>query len=234
MAYFPMFIDLEGKKCLVVGGGRVAARKAVQLLDFGADLLVVAKEASPEMQRLAESGGPDGTAARGQGVDGTAGTGHLRLQLRPASVEDAKGMDLVICASDDRGLHEEIASFCKEHKILVNVADDKEGSSFLFPGLVRQGEVVLGITSGGKSPAAVRYLRGQIEGMLPPYLGGLVERLGALRERIKETVPDPRERERLFTALFFAGIEGEGSSPEDLEKLVREMLETANTAKGGK
>ncbi len=60
MAYFPMFIDLEGKKCLVVGGGRVAARKAVQLLDFGADLLVVAKEASPEMQRLAESGGPDG------------------------------------------------------------------------------------------------------------------------------------------------------------------------------
>ena len=94
--------------------------------------------------------------------------------------------------------------------------------------------MVLGITSGGKSPAAVRYLRGQIEGMLPPYLGGLVERLGALRERIKETVPDPRERERLFTALFFAGIEGEGSSPEDLEKLVREMLETANTAKGGK
>ena len=76
MAYFPLFIELEGKKCLVVGGGRVAARKAAQLLAYGAELLVVAKEVCPAMWQLA---------------------GHIRLQLRPARVEDADGMDLVIC-----------------------------------------------------------------------------------------------------------------------------------------
>ena len=126
MAYFPLFIELEGKKCLVVGGGRVAARKAAQLLAYGAELLVVAKEVCPAMWQLA---------------------GHIRLQLRPARVEDADGMDLVICASDDRRLHEELTAFCRERRIWVNVADDSGGSSFLFPGLVRQGDVVLGITT---------------------------------------------------------------------------------------
>ena len=195
MAYFPLFIELEGKKCLVVGGGRVAARKAAQLLAYGAELLVVAKAVCPAMWQLA---------------------GHIRLQLRPARVEDADGMDLVICASDDRRLHEELTAFCRERRIWVNVADDSGGSSFLFPGLVRQGDVVLGITTGGKSPAATRYLRRELEGCLPPFFGGLVERLGVLRDQVKELIPDPRERERRFTELLMAGIGRGGILPDEV------------------
>lgn len=267
MAYFPVFIDLEGKKCLVVGGGRVAARKAAQLLDYGANLLVVAKEISPAMRELAaaeqvgseQSVGAGGQPGPGQarcagasleqsggagrhagprqsggagehtgpegcaGSAGPAGTGRIRFQLRPARVEDADGMDLVICASDDRKLHQEVAAFCRERKILVDVADDGADSSFLFPGLVRQGDVVLGITTGGKSPAAVRYLRTQLEKMLPPFLGRLVDRLGALRGQIKGQVEDPKGRAELFTELFALGMDREGWLPDELvqEKLAQ-------------
>lgn len=132
-------------------------------------------------------------------------------------------MDLVICASDDRRLHQEMAAFCRERKILVDVADDGADSSFLFPGLVRQGDVVLGITTGGKSPAAVRYLRTQLEKMLPPFLDRLVDRLGALRGQIKGQVEDPKERAELFTELFALGMDREGWLPDELvqEKLAQ-------------
>lgn len=226
MAYFPVFIDLEGKKCLVVGGGRVAARKAAQLLDYGANLLVVAKEISPAMRKLvAEQIGSEHSVGAGGHTEAarSAEQGSIRLQLRSARVEDADGMDLVICASDDRRLHQEMAAFCRERKILVDVADDGAGSSFLFPGLVRQGDVVLGITTGGKSPAAVRYLRIQLEKMLPSFLGRLVDRLGALRGQIKGQVEDPKERADLFTELFALGMDREGWLPDELvqEKLAQ-------------
>ncbi|MDO5549758.1 MAG: hydroxymethylbilane synthase [Lachnospiraceae bacterium] len=198
MAYFPMFVNLEGRRCLVIGGGRVAYRKASALVSFGAQLLIVTDQALPELAKLEER------------------EPRVRLLLRPARAEDAEGMDLVVCASDDHELHRKAAAYCREHQIPVNVADDRELSTFLFPGLVRQEDVVVGITTGGNSPAAARYLRQQMEAQIPQYLGKLAKQLGSLRELVKERIPDGKRREQLFSRLFAAGVERNGELPEEL------------------
>ncbi|MDO5350453.1 MAG: hydroxymethylbilane synthase [Lachnospiraceae bacterium] len=198
MAYFPMFVNLEGRRCLVIGGGRVAYRKASALVSFGAQLLIVTDQVLPELAKLEER------------------EPRVRLLLRPARAEDAEGMELVVCASDDHELHRKAAAYCREHQIPVNVADDRELSTFLFPGLVRQEDVVVGITTGGNSPAAARYLRQQMEAQIPRYLGKLAKQLGSLRELVKERIPDGKRREQLFSRLFAAGVERNGDLPEEL------------------
>ncbi len=212
MAYFPIFVDLKEKKCLIIGGGHVACRKVRMLASFGAQMLVVAEHASEEMLALAES-------MKDKTEEGSA----VRLEIRPAKAEDAENMDYVFCASDDKELHSQVAAYCRENRIPINSADDKENCTFLFPGLVRQGDVVLGITTGGNSPVVSKYLRGLLEERLPDYLGSLAERLGNLRGTVKESVPDGRQREQIFNKLFWAGMERNGELPEDVVQRILEQ-----------
>lgn len=205
MAYFPMFVQLEGCKCLVVGGGRVALRKCRILEEFGAVVLVAAREACGELQKF---------AGENQSVC---------LALRKARVEDADGMALVVCASDDREFHRRMAEYCRSKGIPVNVADDQENSTFLFPGIVRQEDVVIGISTGGKSPAVVRYLKQELKGQLPGYLGKLVSRLGDLRPLVKKRLPEQKKREKVFSRLAQAGLKNGGEiSREMAEEVIRQ------------
>lgn len=249
MAYFPLFVSLEGKQCLVIGGGKVALRKAKVLLEYGARLQIVAEELCPEMQVFAKMKGKDGCGsvcagekkredeAEGSmeseredeaegGMEGEQEDEAVRIFCREAKVEDAKGMDLVICASSDRKLHREIAAYCKMHRIPVNLADNQEESTFLFPALVRQEDVVLGITTGGNSPAASRYLREYIDKQLPRGIGRLVQQLGSFRGLVKEALPEQRMREEVFTRLFFYGLEHGGELWEDdVRRMICELKE---------
>ena len=251
MAYFPLFVSLEGKQCLVIGGGKVALRKAKVLLEYGARLQIVAEELCPEMQAFAKMKGKDGCGrgsvrageekregeAEGDmdseredeaegGMEGEQEDEAVRIFCREAKVEDAKGMDLVICASSDRKLHREIAAYCKMHRIPVNLADNQEESTFLFPALIRQEDVVLGITTGGNSPAASRYLREYIYEQLPRGIGRLVQQLGSFRGLVKEALPEQRMREEVFTRLFFYGLEHGGELREDdIRRMICELKE---------
>ncbi len=198
MAYFPLFIQLDGAACLVAGGGRVACRKSRVLAEFGAKVLVVAPEFCEELRRLAE------------------GNGNICLISRQAVIQDARGMTLAVCATDDAGFNEELAAYCRKHRIPVNTADGSESGTFYFSSIVRQEDVVIGISTGGSSPAAAKYLRGYLEGLMPPFMGKLVRRLGSLRERIKDVVKDSQLREQLFTQLFYDGLVGEGELPEEI------------------
>lgn len=251
MAYFPLFVSLEGKQCLVIGGGKVALRKAKVLLEYGARLQIVAEELCLEMQAFAKMKGKDG-CGRGSvrageekregeaeggmdseregeaegGMEGEQEDEAVRIFCREAKVEDAKGMDLVICASSDGKLHREIAAYCKMHRIPVNLADNQEESTFLFPALVRQEDVVLGITTGGNSPAASRYLREYIYERLPREIGRLVQQLGSFRKVVKEELPEQRMREEVFTRLFFYGLEHGGELREDdVRRMICELKE---------
>ncbi len=191
MAYFPLFMDLTKKKCLVVGGGKVAWRKARAMADYGALVTVIAEAACSQMEEFGKQEG--------------------RLLLRKAEPRDAEGADLVICASDDHRLHQEIFAFCQERQIPVNTADDKELCSFYFPALVRQKDVVVGISTGGQSPAEARYLREQVEKMMPPFFGDLAEKLGKLRPAVMEKVENQKEREEVFRKLLYEGLKEEGN-----------------------
>ncbi len=144
MAYFPCFLDLTGKPCLIVGGGKVALRKAEKLLAFSPKLTVIAKQFCPEFQQF---------------------TQVTRLE-RAFQFTDLEGMQLVISATEDRALNHEIFRYCQERGILVNTVDEKENCGFLFPALAQQGAVTVGISTSGTSPIFARYLREEIEKLL--------------------------------------------------------------------
>ena len=181
MGWFPFFIQLEGARGLLVGGGRVALRKAEKLLPFGAQLTVVAPRICPPLAAL-----PGLTLCRRAFADS---------DLSPAP-------DFVIAATGDRALDRRIAALCRARRILVNVVDDPAACGFYFPALVQRGRLCIGISTGGASPTAAAWLRQKIEALLPPGFDGILGRLAARREAVKaEGGSEAKRAERLQQAF---------------------------------
>ena len=184
MAYFPFFVDLEGQRGLIVGGGTVALRKAEKLLPYGPALTVVAPEPVSELAAL-----------------------PVELTRREFQPEDLDRADFVIAATDNEEENHRISALCQGRKIPVNVVDDKEACSFLFPALVRRGNLSVGVSTGGSSPTAAIWLKEQIEGLLPEQTEEILTWLEAQRPLLKERLPDQRARATCFARLFAACLE---------------------------
>ena len=184
MAYFPFFVDLEGQRGLIVGGGAVALRKAEKLLPYGPALTVVAPEPVSELAAL-----------------------PVELTRREFQPEDLDRADFVIAATDNEEENHRISALCQGRKIPVNVVDDKEVCSFLFPALVRRGNLSVGVSTGGSSPTAAIWLKEQIEGLLPEQTEEILTWLEAQRPLLKERLPDQRARAACFARLFAACLE---------------------------
>lgn len=137
MAYFPLFIEMEGKEILMVGAGRIATRRILLLLEFGASLTVVAKWQTDEILKLASEK-------------------RLKLYKRVFEKTDVEGMDFVFTATDVAETENEVYEVCKQKGILVNLASDQKRCDFYFPGVVRQESLVIGVTSGGTDHALVK------------------------------------------------------------------------------
>ena len=181
MGWFPFFIQLEGARGLLVGGGRVALRKAEKLLPFGAQLTVVAPCICSPLAAL-----PGLTLCR---------RAFAGSDLCPAP-------DFVIAATGDRALDRRIAALCRARRILVNVVDDPAACGFYFPALVQRGRLCIGISTGGASPTAAAWLRQKIEALLPPGFDGILDRLAARREAVKaEGGSEAKRAERLQQAF---------------------------------
>lgn len=199
MAYFPFFIDLQGKKGLVVGGGRVAARKIRALLPYGPRLTVCAPALLPELEGL-----PSLTVRR--------------EFFSPTLLEE---VFFVIAATDDREENCRIARLCRKRNILVNVAAPGEESTFLFPALVRRGPLSIGISSSGTSPSAAHFLKEQIEGLLPADLEPLLEWMDGMREEVKQSSLSQEQRALLLSQLFSAALQaGRSLSQEEIHTLL--------------
>lgn len=183
MPHFPMFINLKDQSVLVVGGGTVALRKLQKLSPFGAKPVVIAPEISPDIAAL------PGTRLRRRSFR------LFDLYPRPA---------LVIAATDDKRLNQRISVLCQRRHIPVNVADDPEACSFLFPALVSQGSFSAGISTGGASPSAAAYFKEQLSELLPENLDEILSWLEAQRPVLKAAVPEQSRRAGIFRALFDA------------------------------
>lgn len=165
MAYFPMFIELKNKNCLIVGGGRVALHKAEVLRDFGACVTVTAPTILSEIWEI------EGVVCREKYFEKS----------------DLEGRELVIAATDDKELNHLISQACREEKIPVNVVDQKEDCSFIFPAYLKEGEVVAAFSSGGQSPLITQYLKEQTRPAMTHLLGELAEILGDIRGELRST-----------------------------------------------
>ena len=180
MACFPFFMELSGKGCLVIGGGEVACRKAEILLGFDARVHLVSPEICGEIWDLQK----------------VYSGNRLFLSERECKDADFADIFLVIAATDDEKCNRWAAGLCRERHILVNVADCKELCDFYFPAVVKRGELVVGVSSSGKSPLLAGRLRRKLDEAIPEYYGEMNEQLGELRERVQGEIPGEAARKK--------------------------------------
>ena len=188
MAYFPMYQQLQNRNILIVGGGKVALRKAEALLPFGPRITVVAPEVLPRFRELG-----------------------LTVERRPFRQEDVTGeLFCVIAACSSREVNRQVGLLCREKSIPVNVADDPELCSFLFPSVVTKGPLTLGISTSGASPTAAKWLRETLEQLIPDSMEEILAWLGQQRTFIQSALPTPQQRSRCQRKLFAACMEQAG------------------------
>ncbi len=231
MAYFPMFVDMTERECLIVGGGNVAYRKVIVMLDFGAKVTVVAEDICDELRKLTiddiasedktgsytankENNQPDSDAANKENnqPDSDAAD-RITFIKRRFERKDCDGMEMVIAATDDNALNHEIAEYCKANGIMVNAVDQKADCSFIFPSYIKEKNLVAAFSSGGNSPVLTQYLKGKEQEILTPFLGELNEYMGQIREKVIAQYDTQAERKRVFKEILCAAIDN-GRIPE--------------------
>jgi len=171
-------LDLRGKPCLVVGGGRVATEKARGLVDAGADVSVVAPEVDDELAGL-----------------------PVRVARRRFRRSDVVRRFVVIAATSDRLVNAAVSEAAAEHGIPCNVADDPELCSFILPAIVRRDPIQVGVSTGGASPALAQRIRDDIEDLLSPRHAEIARMLKDLRPWAKRELPTYEERREFFQRL---------------------------------
>ena len=175
MSYFPVMIQLEKEPVLVVGGGKTALRKVEILLAFGAAVDVVAPRLQPELQEM-----------------------PVGLQERPFQPADLEGKfwRLVVAATDDRAVNRAVSEGCQALGIPVNVVDDPELCTFIFPAIVKQQDVVCAVSSGGHSPLVAQWVKRRVQQVLPKDIGAVNEAMGRYRKAVQMEEKDPARRKK--------------------------------------
>jgi len=183
MDYFPAFLNLQGRRCLIVGGGDIALRKARLLLSAGADISVVAPETNPAFAEFIN-----------------ANALHwIRRRFRNVDID---GNWLVVSATGDAGVETAVYAAAVEAGIFCNGVDDQENCSFITPAIVDRSPVVVAISSGGAAPVLARKLRTRIEMMLPGDYGRLASLASKWRDRVSAGIVSLRARRRFWEAVF--------------------------------
>ena len=213
MRFFPVFLDLNKRRCLVVGGGEVAARKAQQLLKSNAEVLIIAPEA-------------------GAGIAALKQQGQVRHEAREFLPEDVSGCALVIAATADKQVNRQVAASAKGSNVPVNVVDNPALCSFIVPSVVDRDPVQIAVSTGGASPVLARLLRAKLETLIPATYGRLATVIRNFRGRVKEHFPDMGQRRRFWenvlqgpvVEMLFAGREAAA-----LQALENELSNAAPT-----
>jgi precorrin-2 dehydrogenase/sirohydrochlorin ferrochelatase len=178
-AFFPMLVNLAGRKCLVVGAGTVAVAKIEGLLLCGAEVVVVSPRAVETIQRLAR-------------------TGRLVWRRRAFSPRDVQGRFLAIAATNSSKVNEAVFHACVARGVLCNSVDDPEHCDFIYPAVARRGPLQIAISTGGRSPALAARLRRELERQFGPEWGAWVEDLGKRRDALlRGKMPEKSRLRRL-------------------------------------
>ena len=181
MGYFPMMVDMNDKSVLVVGGGEEGVKKIRILRAFGAHITLIDKNAGGEA--IAESD---------EYIEGPFSD----------EVMDKNEYEMVVASTDDRDLNRHISDLAKERRIPVNVVDDVELCTFIFPAIYQKKDVVCAVSSGGKSPYVAQYVRDRISNVLPDDIGEINEKMGEFRKQARERFADSSDRRRFLKEKF--------------------------------
>ncbi|MCI0667064.1 MAG: SAM-dependent methyltransferase, partial [Methylococcaceae bacterium] len=212
MKYLPAFLALDGRKCLIVGGGDIALRKYALLQKAGAKITIVAPRLTPAFQARLD-----------------AEVVHIRREFCAA---DVAGFFLVVSATGDRAVNISVAEASNRANIPVNVVDNPELCSFIFPAIVDRSPVIAAVSTGSASPVLARLLRERLESLIPAGYGKLASLAEHFRSQVKECIRDPDQRRRFWekallgpvAELVFAGREAEARNRfrSELERAERQ------------
>jgi len=187
MRYYPIHLDIQNRNCLVVGGGQVGTRKVNTLLNCGAKVTVVSPEISERLQNLAE-------------------TTPLTLKSRPYRSADLEGVFLVIGATDDETLNQQISSDAEGRNTLCNIADRPAVCNFILPSIVQRDDLVITVSTSGRSPALAKKLRKTLECQFGPEYGDFLQLLGAIRKKLLSQAHEPEVHKPLFEQLINSNL----------------------------
>ena len=173
--YFAAFLDLRGRRCLVVGGGQIGERKTRALLDCGARVTIVSPSLTPGLVALVASG-------------------RLVHRARPFRRSDPRGCVLAVAATGDPRVDRVVAAAARRWRALANVVDWPQHCDFIVPAVLRRGELQIAVSTGGLSPAIAREIRRRLERFFGPEYGKLISRAGEARRRAREEARTAAER----------------------------------------
>jgi siroheme synthase-like protein len=173
--YFPAFLDVRGRRCLVAGGGAVAARKVEGLLACGARVVVVSPALVPALEAVRAAGA-------------------IEHRARPFRKGDARGCLLVIAATGVAVVDAAIADAARRHRALVNAVDRPAHCDFIYGSVLRRGELQISVSTGGRAPALARELRRRLEDVVGPEYADLVDEVGRARHAARAVAPTAAAR----------------------------------------
>jgi precorrin-2 dehydrogenase/sirohydrochlorin ferrochelatase len=187
MRYYPVFLDIQNRNCLVVGGGDVGRRKVLMLLNCGAVVTVVSPTADEKLLELAANN-------------------LIELINRPYQASDLDGMFLVIGATNNDKLNLQIKRDTEHLNILCNIADRPEACNFILPSVVNKGDLVIAISTSGKSPAFAKKLRKDLDKKFGQEYAEFLKLMGAIRDNHLSQHHEPEDHKQLFEQLIDRGL----------------------------
>lgn len=175
--YYPLMIDIVGKNVLIIGGGKVAFRKAKKFLEFGAVVKVIGKKIIKEFYELKEN------------ID------LIEDEYNSKYIKDTL---LVVCATSSKAVNEKAAQDCKNKNILCNVADNIELSDFIVPSSVRRGDLIISVSTSGKSPLLSSKIRSELEEKYSDEYEEYIELLGKIRDCVVKNYDDEKVKKNIL------------------------------------
>ena len=177
--YYPLFADLNGRHCVVVGGGAVAQRKVTTLLRYGADITLISPTATPRLRAYASAG-------------------KIRFTARTFRPSDLHGAWLVYASTDDQRINELVYRTATRRRIFTNVVDQKPLCSFIAPSIFRRGPLSIAVSTGGASPSIAKHVRRELERTIGAEYVPMLQLLRSLRGVAKQRLPHYHDRKRYF------------------------------------
>jgi precorrin-2 dehydrogenase/sirohydrochlorin ferrochelatase len=185
--FFPINLNIQGRKCLIIGGGKVAERKVESLLQCGADICLVSPKVTQNLEKL-------------------AGEGAIKLISREYVADDLDGCFLVISATNDQQVNQKIANDCLSRNILINVVDDPDKCNFTVPSVLRRGSLCIAVSTDGKSPTLAKKIREELEERFGAEYAEFLDLMGEIRDQVIRDISDEEKRRTIFKCLIDSDI----------------------------
>jgi precorrin-2 dehydrogenase/sirohydrochlorin ferrochelatase len=186
-SYYPIFLDLKGKKAVVVGGGMVAQRKIETLMEHGAEVHVISRALTPDLNRQVK-------------------TGRVKLLGEEFLETQLDGAFMVIAATDDTGLNRRVSQAAQERGLLVNAVDQPDDCNFIVPSNLKRGDLRIAVSTSGKSPALARKVREDLERHFGREYELFLNLMGRMRKEILARGQSQKSNSQIFRELIDSSI----------------------------